>query len=339
MGKLPPRKFAVALSAVLTTVLAAGCGAQVYQPDSGGSGKEGALRIAVVPKAIGFSFWEQVRLGAECAASKRDQVKLHWDGVTSESDVSGQQSLLQNLLAQSPDGLVYAATDAKALAEVTRTALNNGTTVANIDSGTKPQPKKVPVFATDNVAAARRGTDFLAEKLGGRGQVALIEFQPGTSTNTTRVKGFQQGMRANPGLRLVARQSSDSSYNRALQVTQDILTAHPGLDGIYAANEPSALGAAEAVRQAGKAGDIAIVGWDTSKGEIQALRDGVITGLIAQNPFKMGYASVSATVEKLRGDPAAFTDTDTGSKLITRENVDSPEVRKLLNPGCADPPA
>lgn len=332
------RKLAVATCGLLTMVLAAGCGAKVYQPNGGGAGDGGALRIAVVPKAIGFSFWEQVRLGAECAASKHDEVKLQWDGVTSESDVSGQQSLLQNLLAQSPDGLVYAATDAKALANVTRTALQNGTTVANIDSGTQPQPEQVPVFATDNVAAARNGTEFLAKELGGRGEVALIEFQPGASTNTTRVKGFQQGLEAHPGLKLVARQSSDSSYNRALQVTQDILTANPGLDGIYAANEPSALGAAEAVRQAGKAGEIVIVGWDTSEGEIQAVRDGVITGLIGQNPFKMGYASVTATIEKLRGDPSSFHDTDTGSMLITRENLDTPEVQKLLNPSCANPP-
>ncbi len=332
-------RLAIALCGLLTMVLVAGCGAQVYQPNGGDSGDGGKLRIAVVPKAIGFSFWEQVRLGAECAASRHENVDLQWDGVTSESDVSGQQSLLQNLLAQSPDGLVYAATDAKALANVTRTALRNGTTVANIDSGTEPQPERVPVFATDNVAAAKRGTEFLAEKLGGRGQVALIEFQPGASTNTTRVKGFEQGMAAHPGLELVARQSSDSSYNRALQVTQDILTAHPGLDGIYAANEPSALGAAEAVRQAGRSDDIEIVGWDTSKGEIQAVRDGVITGLIAQNPFKMGFASVTATIEKLRGNPQRFHDTDTGSMLITRENLDSAEVRKLLNPSCADPPA
>lgn len=326
------------LPLILLLVLVSGCTVKVHEPSGGGVGPDGTIRLAVVPKAIGFSFWEQVRLGAKCAASKHRNINFYWNGVTSESDVSGQQSLLQNLLAQGVDGLVYAATDAKALANVTKTALAQNTTVANIDSGTKPQPPQVPVFATNNVAAAERGTDFLARKLGGRGEVALIEFQPGTSTNETRVEGFKRGLAKHPGLELVAQQSSDSSYNRALQVTQDILTANPGLDAIYAANEPSVLGAAEAVRQAGKAGKIKIVGWDTSEGQIEALRDGVITGLIGQNPFKMGFASTNATINEIRGDPAGFRDTDTGSMLINRRNLDTPEVQRLLNPSCANPP-
>lgn len=332
------KKALPALCLLVTLVLASGCNARIYQPSGGGTREGGVLRIAVIPKAIGFSFWEQVRLGAECAASKHEDVNLHWDGVTSESDVSGQQSLLQNLLAQGVDGLVYAATDAKALANVTRTALQQNTTVANIDSGTTPQPPGVPVFATDNVAAAEQGADLLARRLGGRGEIAFIEFQPGTSTNETRAEGFKRGLAKYPGLDLVAQQSSDSSYNKALQVTQDILTAHPGLDGIYAANEPSVLGAAEAVRQAGRVGETEIVGWDTSKGQVEALRDGVVTGLIGQNPFRMGYASVEATIGTMRGEPARFHDTDTGSMLITRHNLDTPRVRKLLDPSCANPP-
>ncbi|MBA8825736.1 ribose transport system substrate-binding protein [Saccharopolyspora lacisalsi] len=323
---------------LMLLVLVSGCTVKIREPNGGGGASDGTIRLAAVPKAIGFSFWEQVRLGAECAASRHENINFYWNGVTSESDVSGQQSLLQNLLAQGVDGLVYAATDAKALSEVTKTALAQNTTVANIDSGTTPQPPQVPVFATNNVAAAERGTDFLARELGGRGEVALIEFQPGTSTNETRVEGFKRGMAKHPGLELVAQQSSDSSYNRALQVTQDILTANPGLDAIYAANEPSVLGAAEAVRQAGKAGEIEIVGWDTSEGQIEALRDGVVTGLIGQNPFKMGYASVDATIRKIRGGASGFHDTDTGSMLIHRGNLDAPEVQRLLNPSCADPP-
>jgi ribose transport system substrate-binding protein len=258
--------------------------------------------------------------------------------VTAESDVSGQQSLLQDMLSQGDvDGLVYAATDAKALADITNTAKQQGTTVVNMDSGTTPQPPDVPVFATNNVAAAEQGTDLLAQQLGDRGKVAFIEFQPGTSTNETRGEGFKRGMAKHPGLQLVAQQSSDSDYNTALQVTQDILTANPDLNGIYAANEPSVLGAAEAVRQSGKAGQVKIIGWDTSDGQIQALQDGVITGLIAQNPFKMGYASVETAIAKARGQQPAAT-TDTGSMMITKENLGSPEVQKLLNPDCANPP-
>ena len=333
------KKVLTAACAALS-LFASGCSVGVYQQSGGGEQQGGPLRLAVVPKAIGFDFWEKVRVGAECAASKQPGVQVHWDGVHAESDVSGQQSLLQDLLSQgSYKGLVYAATDAKALADITNTARSQGTAVVNMDSGTDPQPPDVPVFATNNVAAAEQATDLLARQLGDRGRVAFIEFQPGTSTNETRAQGFKQGLARHPGLQLVAQQSSESEYNKALQVTQDILTAHPDLNGIYAANEPSVLGAAEAVRQAGKAGQIKIIGWDTSDGEVQALREGVITGLIAQNPFRMGYASVNAAIDKIRHRQGAVQHTDTGSTLITKDNVDSPEVQKILHPDCQNPPA
>ncbi|GAA2801081.1 sugar ABC transporter substrate-binding protein [Saccharopolyspora taberi] len=326
----------VAVVAALSTTA---CSVEVRQQSGDNAGQSGPVKIAVVPKAIGFDFWEQVRVGAECAASKQPEVDVQWDGVTAESDVSGQQSLLQDMLSKGDvNGLVYAATDAKALADITRTATQQGTTVVNMDSGTNPQPPEVPVFATNNVAAAEQGTDLLAKELGGAGKVAFIEFQPGTSTNETRGQGFKNGLARNPGLQLVAQQSSDSDYNTALQVTQDILTANPDLNGIYAANEPSVLGAAEAVRQAGKAGQVKIIGWDTSDGQIQALQEGVITGLIAQNPFKMGYSAVEAAVGRIRGGQQPPVDTDTGSMLITKENLNSPEIQKLLNPSCENPP-
>ena len=321
----------------IAVVALTSCSAEVRDSGAGGGQDDSTIKVAVLPNAIGFDFWESVRLGAECAGSRLAGVDIQWDGVTQETDVSGQQNLLQNLVTQGVDGLVYAATDAKVLSAVTRAALEGGVTVVNIDSGTEPQPTEVPVYATDNVAAAELATQYLAKELGGQGQVAFIAFQPGTATNDTRTAGFLKGLQANPGLRLVAQQSSDSDYNQALQVTQDILTAHPGLKGIYAANEPSVLGAAEAVRQAGRAGQVKIVGWDTASEEIQGVRDGVISAVVAQNPFRMGYDGVNAAVDKIRHGKSAGG-ADTGAVLITRDNVDAPDVRALLNPSCANPP-
>jgi ribose transport system substrate-binding protein len=338
--------LAVLLAASLALVAAVACGAQVRESGGGGGqgggegkGESAPVQLAVVPKAIGFDFWEQVRLGAECAAQKASgQVDVQWDGVTAETDVNGQVNLLQNFIQQGVDGLVYAATDAKVLYQVTKSAKQQNVTVVNIDSGTDPQPSDVPVFATDNVSAARKVPDLLAEELGEQGgKVAFIPFQQGTVTNEQREEGFKDGLKDHPELELVAEQSSQSDYNVALRVTEDILTANPDLNAIFAANEPGVLGAAEAVRQAGKAGEIVIVGWDASPEEIQGVEEGVISALVVQNPFKMGYDGAKAAVEIVR-EGAKVQSQDTGATFVTKDNLEDQEVQSVLNPSCDNPP-
>jgi ribose transport system substrate-binding protein len=337
------RTLRLGIAIVLAAAVCACGGAQIRGEQDGARGgvaqkKSGQIRLAVVPKAVGFDFWEQVRKGAECAASKQRDVKTSWDGVSAETDVTGQVNLLQNFVTQGVDGLVYAATDAKVLSQVTDQAVRQRKAVVNIDSGTNPQPKNVPVFATDNVAAARKAADLLAQSLGGGDKkIAFIPFQPGTATNDQRTRGFKEGLRTHPNLKLVAEQSSQSDYNTALRVTEDILTANPDLQGIFAANEPGVLGAAEAVRRAGKAGTIKIIGWDAAPDEIKGVRSGVIGALVVQNPFRMGYDGVNGAVRMIRNGVTPSS-ADTGVTFVTKQNLDSPEVQRVLKPSCANPP-
>ena len=156
-------------------------------------------------------------------------------------------------------------------------------------------------------------------------------------TNELREQGFKEGLKDHPELKLVAEQSSQSDYNTALTVTENILTANPGLDAIFAANEPGVLGAAEAVRQAGKAGDITIVGWDGNPKEVEAVRDGLVSTLVVQNPFRMGYDGVNAAVEIIR-EGKTVQGGDTGVTFVNKDNVDDPQVKSVLDPTCEDPP-
>jgi ribose transport system substrate-binding protein len=336
--------LAVLLAAALALVAAAAC-AQVRESGGGGQGGGGGkganapVRLAVVPRAIGFSFWEQVRLGAVCATKKAPgEVSMQWDGVTSESDVNGQVDIMQNFITQGVDGLVYSSIDEKVDAKVTQQAKQQGVTVVNINTGTDPQPGDVPLFTTDQVAATRKAVDPLAQAIDEKGKVAIIEFQPGLPANEQRVNPFKEGIEQKyPDIEIVAEQSSKSEYNTALQVTEDILTANPDLDAIFAANEPSVLGAAEAVRGAGKAGEIVIVGWDASSEEIKGVKAGVINALVAQNPFRMGYEGVDAAVKIIRTGKSVEGE-DTGSFLVTKDNLDDPEIQAVLHPSCENPP-
>ena len=336
-------RLSVSVGCTAAIVLAAACSA-VTVPGSGPSGgpkvkTSGSITLAVVPKAVGFDFWDSVRKGAQCAASKMTDVKLQWDGVTAETDVTGQVNLLQNFLTRQVDGLVYAATDAKVLAQVTQDALSRDVPVINIDSGTNPQPSNVPVFATDNIAAARKAADLLADALGpGAHKVAFIPFQPGTVTNDQRTKGFKEGLAKHPNLTLVAEQSSSSDPNTALSVTENILTANSDLDGIFAANEPGVVGATNALNQAGKAGKVKLIGWDASPDEVKGVTSGAITALVVQNPFRMGFDSVNAMMQMIRTGRVASSE-DTGVAFVTKDNINDPHVQAILQPSCVNPPA
>ena len=337
----------VRLSGVLSCaaaviLLTSGCEAvTVPGSDTGGNPNvkaNGPITLAVVPKAVGLDFWDSVRKGAECAASRMTDVTVQWDGVTAETDVTGQVNLLQNFVTRQVDGLIYAATDAKVLAQVSQDTLSRNIPVINIDSGTNPQPNNVPVFATDNVAAARKAADLLADALGpGDHKVAFIPFQAGTVTNDERTAGFKEGLVMHSNLKLVAEQFSKSDPNTALSVTENILTAHPDLDGIFAASEPGVVGAVNALNQAGKAEKVKLIGWDASPDEIKGVTSGAITALVVQNPFRMGFDSVNAMAQTVRTGRIASSK-DTGVTFATQQNINDPQVQAILKPSCENPP-
>jgi ribose transport system substrate-binding protein len=327
------RLLAAIATLPLLGIAACSSGTSTSPNAAGSPGK--ALTIAVVPKAIGFDYWTHVEAGAKCAAAKLGKVTIDWNGVSAETDVTGQVSMLNGYIDRGVDGLVYAATDVKALLPVTARAQSAHMPVYNIDSGTTPQ--QVPLFATDNLKGARDVAALMGTYLKGHGNVAIIEFQPGTMTDNQRKQGFVQGLTQYPGMHLVADQPDQSDASRALTVTNNILTAHPNLNGIFGSNEPSVIGASQAVRQRHLSGKIVMVGWDAAPDEVAALQSGEISALIVQNPFRMGFDSVIAMTEHIRKG-VSVSNEDTGVYVVTKQNMNQPQYKAILAPSCANPP-
>ncbi len=295
--------------------------ATACQSGSQPEGAPDAYRIAVIPKSVGFDFWATVEAGADSAAAELGAVEVIWKGMNDETDIAGQIALVESFITQQVDAIVIAAADSRGLVPVLRRAQQAGIAVVTIDSNTDPQVSS-SFIATDNLAAAADAADLLAEALGGQGKVALIPYIPGASTSNDREQGFKEGLANYPGLELVATQYSNSDYGRAMSVAEDILTAHPDLDGIFAANEPTVLGVAQAVKTRGLAGQVTLVGFDASSREIEGVRDGSILGLIVQNPFRMGYEGVMQAVKVLEGE-AVEERIDSGSTIVTQENLEA----------------
>jgi ribose transport system substrate-binding protein len=294
-----------------------------------------ALTFAVVPKSLSFDYWTHLHDGAMCAASKLGNVTIDWNGVSAETDVTGQVSMLDGYIDRGVNGLIYAATDATALLPVTARAQAARIPVYNIDSGITPQ--QVPLFATDNLLGAHEVAALMNTYLHGHGNVAIVEFQPGSMTDDQRKQGFIQGVATYPGLHLVADQADGSDASRALTITNDILTAHPNLTGIFGSNEPSVIGASQAVKQRHLSGKIVMIGWDAAPDEVAALKSGEISALIVQNPFRMGFDSVVAMTEHIRKG-ISVGNSDTGVYVVTRQNMNQPAYSVILSPSCTNPP-
>jgi ribose transport system substrate-binding protein len=288
------------------------------------------IQILVSPKGLVHSFWTTVKAGAETAA-KENNAEIIWKGPSQETDIAGQISIIEDYINKNVSAIVIAACDARALIPVLQKAADKKIPVITIDSGVDSD-LALSFIATDNVEAAKKGAKKLAELLNNTGDVALIPFVPGAATSNMREQGFKDGIKETPGIKLVATQYSQSEVATGMAVTEDILTSQSNLKGIFAANEAGAIGAAQALKSKNKVGKVKLIGFDAAENEITELKAGTIDALIVQDPYKMGYTGVKFAIDALNGKQIPKR-VDTGVYIITRENLDSPEIQKLLSYG------
>ncbi len=325
-------KYGVYGVVAVVIMMTAGCEKKVeptQDPEIAAAVQE-KLEIAVIPKGLAHQFWIFVKKGAEAAGTELG-ADILWQGPPKETEIAQQINIVQDMITRKVDALVLAACDENALGSVIAQADQAGIPVIMIDSGVKSDLPK-SLVATDNIQGAKMAARKLAELLGEKGEVGLVPFVPGAATSELRERGFKEGLQEYPDMHLVATNYSQSDVSIGMNVTSDMLTAHPAIAGIFAASEPSAIGAAQALRAAGKAGQVKLIGFDATGEQLNALRDGVIHALIVQNPFKMGYEGVKAAIAVLKGETVEPV-IDTGVTVVTLENLETPEVQALLTAG------
>lgn len=316
------------LVASLCVVLLLGaCSPRDSSPDGGGA--EYRYTIAVVPKGLGHQFWLTVKAGAEQAGSDLG-AKIIWNGPEKETQVAKQISIIEDMITRRVDAIVMAACDENALIDTIQYAIDSGVTVVTIDSGVKSD-LPATFIATDNIAGARAAASALARLLDNEGEVGLIPFVPGAATSEMREAGFKEGLADFPGLKLVSTIYCYSDTAKAVAAVEDMMTAHPKLAGVFAANEAAAIGAAQAIETAGRAGEVMLVAFDASEEEIAALERGTIQALIVQSPFRMGYDGVASAIDVIEGR-AVEKRIDTGVTVVTQDNIRDADVQKLLYP-------
>lgn len=287
-------------------------------------------RIAVIPKGTAHVFWQSVHAGA-AAAGQQFHEEILWDGPPNETDYSRQLEILDSMLNRHVDGVVVAAADRTILNGSLDRAAREKTPVVIFDSGVD-STNFVSFVATNNFEAGKLGARKLAELLNGKGTVAMIQNAPGSASTMDRERGFKEAMSKEfPGIQLVAEQYSMSNRAKAMSAAENILTAHPQLDGLFASSEPSSVGTAQAVKSRSLQGKLKFVGFDSSDGLIEDLNGGVIDALVVQDPFKMGFEAVRAVTDKLNGKTPA-KQIDLSAAVITKADLEKPEIKALVHP-------
>jgi ribose transport system substrate-binding protein len=290
--------------------------------------------IPIIVKDTTSFYWQIVLAGAR-KAGKDLGVKVPELGPQSESDITGEISILENAVASNPAAVVIAPTQFQALGKPIDAAAKK-VKIIGIDSAADSKAF-TSFLTTDNVAGGRIAADGLAAAIQAKygkaeGDVALITSLPGVGSLDQRAKGFKEQLAAKyPGLKLVADKVADGQATTGLNIMTDLITANPNLRGVFASNLIMAQGAGQAMAENKKSDTIKVIGFDSDPKTVKFLQDGVLAGLVVQDPFRMGYDGIKTALAASKGEQVA-ANVDTGANLITRANMGSERSQELLNP-------
>jgi len=285
------------------------------------------LTIAVIPKGRALLYWKSVHAGAARAAAEAG-VEILWSATERETDYAGQIQIVEAMVNQRVDAIGLAPLDKVALVGPVERAAQRGVPVIVMDS---PVDTEVYVsrVATDNYGAGRLAADRVGTMLNARGKVAMVMCQPGGASTMAREQGFAETIHEKyPGIDIVDQRYGMADFAKSFAVAENMIAAHPGLDAIFASNEAGSVGAAQALKS--RAGKVKLVGFDCSPKLLEGLKSGMIDALLVQHPYKIGYEAVLSAVKKLRGESVAKIN-DLAARLVTRENLDDPEVQAQIN--------
>jgi ribose transport system substrate-binding protein len=322
---------AVAAAALALAVAACGSdnktGGASSSAGSSGGGGGGQPYIAIVSKGFQHQFWQAVKQGAEQEA-KAEGARITFEGPPTEQDIEQQVTMLTSAIQKKPAAIGFAALDSKASAPLMDQAKSQNIPVIAFDSGVDSD---VPLTtaATDNKAAAAEAAKHLSELLGGKGKVALVVHDQTSQTGIDRRDGFVEWMKANaPGIKLLPVQYGAGDQAKSADIAKSIIQANPDLKGFYGSNEGSAIGIVKGVQESGKKG-LAIVGFDSGKAQIDAIKSGVMAGAITQNPVGMGKELVASAMKAIKGEQLPKV-IDTGFFWYDKTNIDDPKIQAVL---------
>ena len=319
--------------------------------------------ISIIGKDDSSSYWTNVKKGVMQAADDlnkelgykgSDKIKVTYNAPAKSEDIDEQVNILDEELSRYPDAVGIASIDSAACSVQFDLATANGIPIISLDSGNEYKGIQC-IVKTDNEDAARTGAYKLANEIGNEGQVILVVHDSNSETAKERAKSFEEEIKNNyPSVSIVETIYCDKlddlkkkiAVEKDPNITEDLqkaavekmtddevmqyyLKKYPDLKGVFGTNESSTIFALEALQKTELAGKVALVGFDISEEQTAAIKNGEIAGLVVQNPFGMGYASVVAAARTVlqSGNEAVV---DTGYIWVTKDNLEDESIQNML---------
>ena len=308
------KTLAVVASATLLCTSLTAC-----NRDSGGNNAAGDSANKSITFALSTQanpFFVQMR---ESAQKKADELGLAINFQDAADDSATQSNQLANAAASGTGVVIINPTDSDAMASAVQQLVDEKIPVVAVDRAVN-NAEVSSYIASDNVGGGKQAAKALSEAIHGEGEILVLQGKTGSSASRERGKGFDEGLKDNPNIKVVAKQTAEFERAKGLDVTTNLLQAHPNVKAIFAENDEMALGAIEALgSKAGK--DVKVIGFDGAEDALKAIKDGRMYASIAQQPVKMAEQAVIEASKLLKGETATKK-MQVEVVAATKENVD-----------------
>jgi ABC-type sugar transport system substrate-binding protein len=318
---------------LIFVVLLAACAQQpavqepAAQPDTGQSSEaqpaasegEGEPFYVFLPKGLDNPYWDACRKGMDAKAAEMG-VKAEFLG-PAVSDAVKQVEIFESVISRKPAAIAVSPNDPKTVEESIARAMDAGIPVITWDADA-PDSQRILYIGTDNVAAGRTAGETLAELIGGKGKVAILHGALTALNAQQRVQGFEEALANYPDIEIVATEPTEDSPETALSKAEALLQAHPDLAAFYGVTGVGVPGAAGAVKQANKCGDVKVVGFDVVPQGIEFMRAGCVDALISQRPYGMTAEALEILVDLSQGKTMDTTNIDTGVEVVYPDGLE-----------------
>jgi len=275
--------------------------------------------IAVLVKDSISPGWRMLLDGAKKEGAQQ-KVKVIEYAPLQVQNLEEQVRQMEDAIQKKVDAIVVAPINPQGIIPAIEKA--NAAKIPVITSNSRAYGGKIETFVgVENYDGAKKLGEYMIKKVGGKGNVILIEGNPAGQTNQDRVKGFKEAIAANSNIKLLAQQPAMFRRDQAMNVMENLLQSHPKVDLVMALNDEMALGAVKAMEAAGRKG-VLVSGFDAAPEGLEAITAKRLVATLDQDLHAQGGLGVRAAVDVLNGKKIPDW-IKTGGEVVDLSNVNT----------------